>query len=147
MDKYILQKDLPDSKAGDRYEYIERHGAYYLNGDPSSSYWMPNNVIDNPEWFLKEPELKWFVVPSEITGFSEVKGWATYKQRTGDMGGYANCKYFDTEIEAAEFVLLNKPVLSLQDIIDATISPLKDYANNPHFLSLKTLAQYKISQK
>lgn len=93
--------------------------------------------------FKQSKEHKWFVVPCDCIEI----GWKPIKQHAGDMGGYADARYFDTEDEAIIFVLFNNPVLSLQDIIDATISPLRDYENNPHFLALKTLAQYKISQK
>ena len=57
---YILLKDLPDSKAGDRYEWrgelpfsIE---AYYKNGDVQESYWTKEMVENNPEWFKEEAQ-------------------------------------------------------------------------------------------
>ena len=99
------------------------------------------------EAFKRSKELKWYVVPDDALFGGYIKGWTPTKQHEGNMGGYAGAEYFDTEEDAATFVLLNKPVLSLQDIMDATTSPLRDYENKPHFLALKTLAQYKISQK
>ena len=55
---YILQKDLPDSKAGDEY-MIGPHNCYYKNGDFDSSWWGAIQVENNPEWF-KEKEEKEF---------------------------------------------------------------------------------------
>lgn len=52
--KYRLLKDLPDSKAGDIYVFHPIHGAYYKNGDKEDSYWMPEHVENNPEWFELE---------------------------------------------------------------------------------------------
>lgn len=54
---YILQKDLPDSKAGDEYIFVDNGYnviAYYLNGLIEASYWTPDCVENNPEWFLPE---------------------------------------------------------------------------------------------
>lgn len=48
---YILQKDLPDSKIGDKYIFLPLQGAYYKNGDLNSSYWDAPWVERNPEWF------------------------------------------------------------------------------------------------
>ncbi len=55
---YILQRDLPDSKAGDEYIYLEYQRAYYKNGEFADSYWMPDVVENSPDWFrMKEPPL------------------------------------------------------------------------------------------
>lgn len=48
---YILQKDLPDSKAGDKYIWNGRYEKYYKNGDITDSYWGKESVEDNEEWF------------------------------------------------------------------------------------------------
>ena len=54
---YILQKDLPDSKAGDEYICLTNNFSmvYYKNGDRNESYWTAENVENNLSWFkLKE---------------------------------------------------------------------------------------------
>ena len=60
---YTLQKDLPDSKAGDEYILVPFHhmeyGAYYLNGDTDKSCWTKECVENNPEWFLPKEESKY----------------------------------------------------------------------------------------
>ena len=67
---YILMKDLPDSKVGDEYIWVDYHEAYYLNGDTNKSYWIDKCVENNPTWFkLKEEErLKVAVVGSGLSG-------------------------------------------------------------------------------
>jgi hypothetical protein len=54
---YILKKELPDSKPGDIYIWNKSSEAYYKNGNVQDSYWMPEFVQDNPEWFevFEEP--------------------------------------------------------------------------------------------
>ena len=56
---YILQKDLPDSKAGNEYIYVDKNvpfPAFFLNGLIFQSYWMPSVVENNPEWFKLKVE-------------------------------------------------------------------------------------------
>lgn len=76
---YILQKDLPDSKAGDKYIWVNSmYGvdAYYLNGKECSSYWTTGVVENNPEWFIEyNPKLyteedmrKCFYAPIYVQG-------------------------------------------------------------------------------
>ncbi len=61
METYILQQDLPNAKAGDRYEYTNNYGchAYYRNGNTDSLSWfLVEEVKDNPNWFLPESKVK-----------------------------------------------------------------------------------------
>lgn len=57
-------KELPDSKVGDEYVWVEHlgfkdRGAYYLNGDTDNSYWTKEYVENNLAWFKpKEEEVK-----------------------------------------------------------------------------------------
>lgn len=53
---YILQKDLPDSKAGDEYIWSAIHEVYYLNGDIGASSWQGDAIENNPDWFLEKKE-------------------------------------------------------------------------------------------
>lgn len=53
---YVLQKDLPDSKAGDEYIFIEKYNRYYKNGDTQDSYWTPEWVHFNQQWFKEKDE-------------------------------------------------------------------------------------------
>lgn len=78
-------------------------------------------------------------------------------------GGHGNQKYFSTEVAANEYVLLNKPCLSLSDILKSWHSyedikqmhlahAYKFYENdiywrNPLFLRLKELVKSKINNK
>lgn len=61
---YILMKDLPDSKVGDEYIWVDYHEAYYLNGDTNKSYWIDKCVENNPTWFKLKEEKK-VAVPQE----------------------------------------------------------------------------------
>lgn len=65
---------------------------------------------------LKEPELQWFVIPSVQSSQSKIAGWTPYKQHKENMGGYAECKYFDTEEDVQKWIVLNKPCLSIEEI-------------------------------
>jgi hypothetical protein len=88
--------------------------------DPASFITMSTHM----ECFKKykeSKELKWFVIPSTQSSQSEVAGWTPYKQHIGDMGGYGNCKYFDTEEDASLFIIKNKPCLSLSEINDLLV--------------------------
>lgn len=59
MPIYILQKDLPDSKAGDEYIWVDYYQRYYKNADIEDSYWTKESVEDNLTWFkLKEESVK-----------------------------------------------------------------------------------------
>lgn len=51
---YILQKELPDSKPGDKYIWNESMKAYFKNGDVQDSNWQSSNVENNPEWFKED---------------------------------------------------------------------------------------------
>lgn len=58
---YILQKDLPDVKAGAKFEIGASNDGYYLTSDKTgtkyNSYWYPIFFVENnPEWFLPEEE-------------------------------------------------------------------------------------------
>src|SRR5580765_4576108 len=56
-DIYILQKDLPNAKAGDKYWYKNSGGsyAYFKNGNIYDPSWFcVEYVRDNPTWFLQE---------------------------------------------------------------------------------------------
>ena len=58
MDKtYILQKDLPNAKAGDKFiwqEVFSRIDAYYCNGKEFGiSYWLKEYVENNSKWFVE----------------------------------------------------------------------------------------------
>lgn len=68
MPTYILQKDLPDSKTGDEYIWVDYYQRYYKNADIEDSYWTKESVENNPEWFkLKEEKIK--VINIETDGF------------------------------------------------------------------------------
>lgn len=60
---FILQKDLPNAKAGMRFlERITLHGfgGYTADSGPSGKWihFNQDEVEDNPEWFLPEEEKK-----------------------------------------------------------------------------------------
>jgi len=119
MDRYILQKDLPDSQAGDVYEYLDVHGAYFKNGDASGSYWMPKNVVNNPKWFLKEPELQYYVIAQPFNALvkSDTKvPWSVYRRTKEDMEEYAYAEYFPDPKSASDFILEHRPCLSLKEV-------------------------------
>ncbi len=52
MTTYILQKDLPDSKAGDEYIWNISQQAYCRYGNDYGPNWLKEFVEDNEEWFL-----------------------------------------------------------------------------------------------
>lgn len=83
--KYSLLKDLPDSKAGDIYKWVEVHGrgAYYLNGETESSYWAKEHVENNQEWFAPVVTTATIELKSEIT-FN--KAWEVFCNACGDLG-------------------------------------------------------------
>lgn len=59
METYILQKDLPDVKAGAKFELGKATDAFYLTSDKTgtkyNAYVYPLDFVrNNPEWFKKE---------------------------------------------------------------------------------------------
>lgn len=92
---------------------------------------------------VKDQELQWFVIPQSnlIDGLN--KGWTPIKQRIGNMGGYADCKYFDTEEKANFWIIENKPCLSIEEIAKIDLSTGK--IGQPDFYgSLKELVKTKL---
>lgn len=66
MNTYILQKDTPGSKAGDRYSQTCKYGPYVKDGILGRIGWLPKDVENNPEWFkLDEPKAE-FVWTDEL---------------------------------------------------------------------------------
>lgn len=62
MSTYILQKDLPDVKAGEKFELGKSMDAYYLASNKTETkyncYAYPVYFVENnPEWFKKEEQL------------------------------------------------------------------------------------------
>ena len=81
---YILQKELPNSKTGDKYIWMETgvaFDAYYHNGNIDGSYWLRKNVENNIEWFkeyiqktyTEEDMRKCFEASREIKKIDEFK--------------------------------------------------------------------------
>lgn len=52
---YILQKDLPDAKAGDKY-FKNDICECYMHIDKKANGWDVEFVENNPEWFLPEEQ-------------------------------------------------------------------------------------------
>jgi len=52
MPTYILQKDTPFSKAGDKFIYNNKYNVYVSESDPEHTY--PTRIVENnPEWFIE----------------------------------------------------------------------------------------------
>jgi len=156
--KYKLKKDLPDSEVGDIYVYIPSRDAYYKNGDLTESYWMAQNVENNPEWF--EEEKKPFVTEDgvELHEGCEMYGVAIQGTNNDTIWKrrfpfdrdrlHTNRKWFASKDKADEYVLMNKPIVSLTDILsvwdnDNFKSP-RYYMDAPIFVRIKELAKQKL---
>lgn len=59
--RYILQKDLPDVKAGAVFEWGDNRSYRYHVKNTTIKYWFEKEYVENnPEWFLPEDEFgKW----------------------------------------------------------------------------------------
>lgn len=153
MARYILQKELPYVKAGTIYflnegEYVVDKNSYLpdISGRRHERFAIHRDYVEgNLEWFQKEPELQWFVVPTGSDFVADIKGWTPHKQHKGNMGGYADCQYFPDEESAKEFILMNKPVLSLLEVLKGSeFKGRTDFEDNKHFISLKELVKSKL---
>lgn len=85
---YILQKDLPDGKVGD--EYILVDNLYYRNGHTWDSYWTPEVVEDNTDWFILKtvvPKVASFTEDENFIRFYLNKGFveAISKERLAEL--------------------------------------------------------------
>lgn len=75
-DIFILQKDLPDYKAGEKFEWNEKSFLYVAtNTDDIGQVgkWPARFVENNPEWFKKEVSQVdweilevWIIIPLPI---------------------------------------------------------------------------------
>jgi hypothetical protein len=111
---YILQKDLPDAKAGDEYEL--RGDTYRpLTAEQSSSPVIETNsyfkwqVENNPEWFKKKEEPKERV---EVSTFHKV---ARVPEHEDYLYAFYTNKKFDKELFPA-----------IKQAIEAVLNPNKD---------------------
>lgn len=75
---YVLQKDLPDSKAGDEYVYNESHKRYFKNGNVQDSHWTPECVEHNESWFKEKDEkikIEHFKLFDQLSGTNKEEFW------------------------------------------------------------------------
>lgn len=170
--EYILQKDSPDAKAGtvlrlardgDTYDYIS------TNGEPS--WYRRAYVEDNEEWFLPQKQPVFKTEDGKDICLKD-KYWVVclgqdyYCYESVDTFPITNKKWFEstktfsTEKAAREWIVLNKPVLSVNDIrvmlmpeLDDRHTSSLDYdfyfsetKKHPLYDKIKQLAQSKINK-
>lgn len=80
--------------------------------------------------------------PEEVLLY--VSQYKIRERKAKNMSDLQN-KRFKSKEKADEFILMNKPVLSLNDILETTIK--KPDVNNPHWVDVKQLAKSKIDKQ
>ncbi len=79
--EFILLKELPDSKPGDKYIWNDVLSVYYKDGNVGSRYWTKEYVENNTEWFLFFDEKSVYHHFSEIIKRSmKDKAWNEYNK-------------------------------------------------------------------
>jgi hypothetical protein len=85
-------------------------------------------------------EVVWFVNGSWYLGSEQASAY--------DVEKLSHFTYFSTKELAEEYILMNKPCLSLNDVVEhslyGTDKVLGRWKNNPHFLKLKELVKSKL---
>jgi len=126
MKTYILIKDLPDCKAGAEFEPADSDCGYQCNA--KHIYYTKNIVENNPDWF----KLKQSLFETE-DGYDVEFGKTVYcvledfeivttfiAERLKDV------KCFKHLSNAQQYVIDNKPIFSLEDIVDLLKTELGD---------------------
>lgn len=86
MDNYILQKDLPDVKAGAIFSIGAATDAYYLTTTRYNCYIYPICFVENnPEWFKKQSKQPTKDKEYDILSIS-FKDWLLHKKPSGLFG-------------------------------------------------------------
>lgn len=76
-----------------------------------------------------------------------LKIYATTPINTGESIKYGNYKYFSTKEAAEEYILMNKPCLSINDVNNCYTSPMPSPLHNKLVENLKQLVKSKFNNK
>lgn len=100
---YVLQKDIPNGRAGDRYKWNHDEGAYYREGGDVVHDYLLAAHVENSLWFKPETTIKCYT--SEVKAIDpksgEMKTWPGMlahgetqeeAQASLDKGGFGYCK-------------------------------------------------------
>lgn len=106
---------------------INHYGNYSpCNAKYSDYYIAPNIVENNPKFFEEIIEKKpLFVTEDGKDVFNDDMVWRVYNDwsfsdfKAQNNPTYPVRKYFSTKEKAEEFIILNKPVLSINDVLNA----------------------------
>jgi hypothetical protein len=115
--KYKLIKDYPGSpELGTVVEQGPSSKSYFFRSGNRNTCVLNSHVEDNPEYWKKvNDNLWWIVFTNEEASF---KAYTPYPIETCVYQAEDSRNYFKTQEEAEEFILYNKPYLSLNDIKD-----------------------------
>jgi hypothetical protein len=124
MTKYKLIKEYPGSPelgtVAEKESKIKSNTSYYYSDGDKRWCIYDYHVEENPEYWEKVNENLWWVVTSRDyqTGTTRFEAWYIYKVETCNPKIDGVLNYFKTEQEAEEYILYNKPCISINDIKD-----------------------------
>lgn len=152
MSTYILEKDLPDSKAGDKYIWNDSQKAFYKDGNVLSSYWLHKHVVDNPEWFREEVVPEWEILEYRLP----ISGSPVSVKRISDgevfKTGCANKQSDGTVSQIIGFEIVGNWIQVLLergqrvDLRDAVKWPLKVVPENRFTVELTAVDYAKLTR-
>ena len=140
-----MEKVFKHRKSGELAYY--KDGVFKQNGcsveigvEPSSEFWeeirQPILTTEDNVDIFEGDEVTWMYR-------DELKIAGT---RKADKDMYVDLKYFSTRDKAKEHILLNKPLLSLNDLLSVwgSTNEMDVYEKSPLFQNFKNLAKTKL---
>lgn len=117
--KYKLIKEYPGSpELGTEVEKDKISKSYFYRCGDKMRVVLNDHVENNPEYWEKVNENLWYVVSEEYYQpyYTTFEAWMIYKIESVGPNSSSILHYFKTKEEAEQFILRNKPCLSLNDI-------------------------------
>lgn len=117
MKKYKLIKEYPGSPAvGTLVEKEPSSKSYFFKSGNKNLCVINNHVENNPEYWEEIDDNVYYMVLLKESSYNNT--WKPIFVPSGIKIDGENIKFFKTIEEANEFILLNKPCLSFNDIKD-----------------------------
>lgn len=123
---------------------------YYNSLPENQALNVEDKPVDNKVLFTTEDGVN--VYKDDFIWLLSLDRWHAVKCAAPENPFYGNLnqfKYFSTKEKAEEYVLMNKPCLSLKEVVDKSIyAGKRDLpTTNPHYIALKDLVKEKLNNK
>ena len=133
------------------------HALGEIHTADKSTKWYGTNFYNAYPEFWKKVDNPLFITEDGVKGYEGDTYWFTTEQFTINKdiafkNGYRIGKCFSTLEKLEEYILFNKPILSLNDILNAWetneyLQNIDDYKQSPLFNNFKKAAENKLNPK